>query len=372
MKFHILAEHLQKKLPLLSKVTSSKAQLPVLQNILLVAKDGKVTISATDLEIGIQVHIAANVEQEGEITVPARQFTELVGSLPREKITLETKDNALWLTSKKTKSIFQTITADEFPKLYEQKGEEIAIITYKNLHKILSSILFSASIDTSRPALSGVYITAVEDEDKDMFFIVATDGYRLSLVKSAIKLTLKKPLLISARILRELLLLKNEDDTKITIFAADTSNQVVFEQEDTVLVGRLLEAQFPDYEKIIPQSATTKVIFDRDEMEKAVKMAAIFARESANIIRFTIKKDNVTVTANAPQTGENTIEVEAKLTGEENEIAFNAKYLLDLFANVKEEEMVLEMTSPTSPGVFKVVGDTTFLHLIMPIRIQSE
>lgn len=371
MKLHVLSEHLQKKLPFISKITSIKTQLPVLQNMLLQGENGKLIISATDLEIGLQIKIAANIEETGEVTVPARQLAELINSLPREKLTIQTNDSlnnetssTLSVISKKTKSNFQTIVADEFPKLYEEKGEEVLIIKQQELQKIISRVLFSASIDTSRPALSGVYISSS--------FFVATDGYRLSLVKNTINLKITKPLLISARVFREMTVLKNEEDSDIHMFIIEKTNQVLFQQEDTLLVGRLIEAQFPDYEKIIPNEATTKVVFETGEMEKAVKMASIFARESANIVRFSIKKESIIVTANAPQTGENTIEVEAKLIGEENEIAFNARYLLDLFANVKEEEMILEMTTPTSPGVFKVKGDPTFLHLIMPIRIQSE
>ncbi len=364
MKLQILSEYLQKKLPFISKITSSKTQLPVLQNMLLQAKNGKLIISATDLEIGLQIKIAANIEEEGEITVPARQLSELINTLPLEKITIETIDNTFSVVSKRTKSSFQTIPADEFPKLYEEKGEKLLSIKQNELQKTLSRILFAASLDAARPALSGVYISSS--------FIVATDGYRLSLVKSTLKMHLEKPLLISARVFREVSILKQDEDTDIHMFVIDKSNQVLFQQEDTLLVGRLIEAQFPDYEKIIPADATTKVVFDRNEMEKAVKMASIFARESANIIKFDIKKECITVSANAPQTGENTVEVEAKLTGEENEIAFNAKYLIDLFANVKEEEMMLEMTTSTSPGVFKVKGDSTFLHLIMPIRVQTE
>lgn len=364
MKIQILSEYLQKKLPYISKITSSKTQLPVLQNMLLQGREGKLIISATDLEIGLQIKIAANIEEEGEITVPAKQLTELIHSLPQEKISIQTADKKLSVVSKRTKSNFQTIEAEEFPKLYEEKGEDILSIKQNELQKILSRILFAASIDTSRPALSGVYVSSS--------YVVATDGYRLSLVKSTVAQRLEKPLLISARVLREVASLKNEEETEMHMYVINQSNQVLFEQEDTLLVGRLIEAQFPDYEKIIPQESTTKVVFETEAMEKAVKMAAIFARESANIVRFTIKKDCITVSANAPQTGENTIEVEAKLNGDENEIAFNAKYLLDLFANVKEEEMMLAMTSSTSPGVFTIKGDPTFLHLIMPIRIQSE
>ena len=187
-----------------------------------------------------------------------------------------------------------------------------------------------------------------------------------------IPLRFEKPLLIQARVLREVMSIKNEEQEVVKINVLEKSNQILFDQKDTIIVGRLIEAQFPNYEKIIPQDASTKAIFDRKDLEKAVKMCAIFAREAANIVRFSLKKDSITVSANAPQTGENTVEVEAKITGEENEIAFNVRYLLDLFANIDEEEMVFEMTSPTSPGVFKVKDDPSFLHLIMPIRVQGE
>lgn len=372
MKIHVLSEHLQNKLALVNKAISSRTQLPVLQNILLVGKEGKLEVSGTDLEIGIQVKITANIEEEGVITLPAKSFLELINSLPKGKINIETQGKNVLITTKNTKSTFQTINAEEFPKLYEEKGDEIAEISPVVFNKTLSHILFAASLDTSRPALSGVYIKKDETEKGKRFFVVATDGYRLSLVSNEIPLRIEKPLLISARALREIVSIKNEEDVKIKIYASEKSNQVVFEQEDIVVVGRLIEAVFPSYEKIIPQDVVTKAFFDREEMGKAVKMCAIFARESANIVRFSVKQGNITVSANAPQTGNNTVEVEAKVDGDDNEIAFNVRYLLDLFANITDEEMILEMTTPTSPGVFKIKGDPTFLHLIMPIRVQAE
>ncbi len=372
MKIHVLYEHLQNKLSLVNKAISSRTQLPILQNMLLVGKDGQLIISGTDLEIGIQVKIPANIETEGAITLPAKSFLELVNSLPKGKITIEMQGKNVLVTTKNTKSTFQTITADDFPKLYEEKGEEIAQILPGVFQKTLSHILFAASVDTARPALSGIYIKKDESDGGKQFFVVATDGYRLSLVRNEIPLRIEKPLLISARALREMVVIKSDGKTPIKIYASEKSNQVVFEQEDVLVVGRLIEAAFPSYEKIIPQDVVTKVFFDREEMGKAVKMCAIFARESANIVRFSVKQGSITVTANAPQTGDNTVEVEAKVDGDNNEIAFNVRYLLDLFANMTDEEMILEMTTPTSPGVFKIKGDPTFLHLIMPIRVQQE
>jgi DNA polymerase-3 subunit beta len=203
--------------------------------------------------------------------------------------------------------------------------------------------------------------------------MVATDGYRLSL-KDNIAIKTKKReavdgLLLSARVVRELASIKQEED--ISLFVSNKNNQAVFVQGETTLVGRLIEAEYPSYEKIIPTDFGTKAEFDKNEMQKAVKLCSVFARETANIVKISLKKDKVIVSANTPSAGENTAEIDAKTTGEENEIAFNARYLLDLFSNIEDENMTFEMAGPLSPGVFKIAGDNSFLHLIMPIRVQG-
>jgi DNA polymerase-3 subunit beta len=155
------------------------------------------------------------------------------------------------------------------------------------------------------------------------------------------------------------------------MYISQGSNQILFEKGDTTLVGRLIEAEFPDFEKIIPSDFSVSVSFDSEEMQKAVKICSIFARDAANIIKFSFQKDQIIVSSSASSVGENTVKVDAKLSGEENEIAFNARYLLDLFANVEAKDMVFEMTGPLNAGVFKLKDDHSFLHLIMPIRVQG-
>jgi DNA polymerase-3 subunit beta len=152
------------------------------------------------------------------------------------------------------------------------------------------------------------------------------------------------------------------------MYVAEASNQICFKQGETLLIGRLIEAEFPNFEKIIPSDFSLSAIFDREEMLDAVKICSIFARDSANIVKLHLEKDHITVSSKSPSVGENTVDVDAKLSGEENEIAFNAKYLLDLFGNLTEERLVFEMIGPLNPGVFRVQGDDSFLHLIMPIR----
>ncbi len=368
MKLYISSSLLQKKLPLLNHAISSKNQLPVLSNIAIETKNGKIILSATDLEIGIQTEIHAEIIEEGEVTVPAKIFTELVSTLPDENIEIITEGNNLNVKSKKTISTFQTIEKNEFPSLYKEKGEEILIIKQDDIQKSLSKVFFAASSDTTRPALSGIYI---KNQDGKTIF-VATDGYRLSLkqMDTGEKTPVDSPILIPSRVIKELILLKQEGD--VSVFISKENNQALFFQGDTVLIGRLIESEFPSYEKIIPTSHESSAVFDRQDLLAAVKTGAIFARETANIVKLSVQKEKITVSANAPSVGKNSVEIETRLIGEENEIAFNARYLLDFLSAIEEEEMVFEMTGPLNPGVFKIKDDDSFLHIIMPIRVQAE
>jgi DNA polymerase III subunit beta len=153
MKVQLLTPNIQSKLSFLNKAVSPKSQLPVLQNILLEAKGDKLRLSSTDLEIGIEAFVPCKIDEEGETTVPARLFTELVNSLTDEVVTLTAEDNTLHVQTKRTKSTFQTISADEFPKLYEEKGELLATLPAKDIKREFSSVVFAASADTTRPAL---------------------------------------------------------------------------------------------------------------------------------------------------------------------------------------------------------------------------
>ncbi len=370
MRVSFLCENVNKKMSLANRAVSQRSQLPILLNFLLKAKKGKFTITATDLEIGIEAGLPANIEEEGETTVPAKIFFDLLTNIGKGKITLYTDQNNLHFKTEKTKTVFQTIGAEEFPKIYEDRGDKIGVLISEVLEKDLPGIVFSASLDSGRPALSGVLMGKARGGNG--FFMVATDGSKRSIKKgtAAGGDTGEKRLLVPARIIRELTLLKEDGD--VTMFVSQKSNQVVFEQNDIVLVGRLIEAGFPNYQKIIPEDFSTRATMSREEFLSAVKTCSVFARESANIIKFSLAKKGLTVSASAPSLGETAIDVEASFEGEENEIAFNCRYVLEFLTNTQGEKIVFEMSGPLNPGVFKIEGDPDFLHIIMPIRVQSE
>lgn len=369
MRVTTLTSNLQKKLSFLNHAVSQRSQLPILLTMLFETVNGKLKISTTDLEIGIETYLNATIEEDGVVAVYAKTFTDLINSLTEENVTLQTVDTSLEVITKKTKSVFPTATKEEFPRLYEEKGEKIAILEEDNLQENISSVVFASSVDTTRPALSGVLVR----KEENGFLLVATDGYRLSLKHYITKENNKMDdtsIIVPARVLKELIAIK-EDKKALEMFISSGSNQIIFEQEDTVLVGRLIEAEFPSFEKIIPSDYSVSIGFDREEMQKAVKTCSIFAKDTANIIKLAFKKDKIVISSSSSQVGENTVEVDARLSGEENEIAFNARYLLDFFANINAKNMVFEMTGPLNPGVFKIEGDSSFLHMIMPIRVQS-
>ncbi len=370
MKVELLVSNLVSKLPFLNHAISTKSQLPVLLNLLLETKDGKLKLSSTDLEIGIETNIAANIIEEGGVIVPAKNFTELITSLSDKEVTLQTSEATLDVISKKSKSVFQTMPRGDFPKLYDERGEKIAVMDEKELRRGFSSVIFSASTDTTRPALSGVLVRP----ESEGFLLVATNGFRLSLqhykVSTTKNVNSQKSFIVPARVFRELLSIK-EEKSEVEMYITEGSNQIMFQKGETLLIGRLIEAEFPNFEKIIPTDFSLSVTFDREEMLDAVKICSIFARDSANIVKFHLEKDRIIVSSQSPSLGGNTVDVDAKLTGEENEIAFNAKYLLDLLNSLTEERLVFEMIGPLNPGVFRVEGDTSFLHLIMPIRTDQ-
>src|SRR3989344_1995770 len=368
MLVSLLSDNLLEKISFLNHAVSSRATLPILSNFLLETKRGKLVISATDLEIGISAEVPASVEKEGKTTVLAKNFLDLITNIKDQKIKLELEENVLKLKGDKVRASFQTMSADEFPKLYEQKGDVILTLEKKDVEKFFQRVSFAAAVDSSRPSLLGVLF----EKGKEGVVLVATDQYRLSYQKTPLKLKegLEKPIVVPGRVIKELSFLK-EDDGKISFCVSKENNQVVITQAETEIVGRLIDADYPQYEKIMPEDADTKTEIDREELLNAIRICSVFARETANIVKLSVEKDKLVVSANSPLVGEDLVEIAAKTIGEGNEIAFNAKYLIDVLTTLEEEELIFEMTGPLNPGVFKVKGDNNFLHLIMPIRIQG-
>jgi len=375
MKLSVLQENLAKGLSLVSRSVAPKAQLPVLGNILLATDKGRLKLSATNLETGINYWLGAKIEKEGAISVPAKILTEFVSSLPSEKIELEVKENSLNLICGFYQASFVGLPASEFPSVPTLKDKETFSFPSGELLKSISQVSFAAASDEGRPVLTGVLFQVKEDN----LVLVATDGYRLSFKKMG-KVRgvgeakeFKKGLIIPSRTLNEVgkILTDQEQEKGMGLTITPSSNQIIFSTTEAEIVSRLIEGSFPEFEKIIPEKGTTKVVLETQDFIQAVRTAAIFARESANIVKFAIRNSQFAISSNAPQVGENLIELEIKQEGEDNKIAFNSRYLLDFLNSVDTEQISFEMTTPLNPGVFRPVGDPSYLHIIMPVRVQE-
>jgi len=375
MKVITLQENLNKGLSLVSRVVSSKTQLPILNNILLTTDKGRLKLSATNLDTGINYWLGAKIEKEGAISAPAKTLTEFISLLPPEKIQLEVKDNTLNITSGFYSANLVGLPASEFPVVPMLKEEKTLSFLSEEFLKGISQTIFAASQDEGRPVLTGV-LFQFKGED---LVLVATDGYRLSFKKMKSDKNLKnikefqKGLIIPARVLAEVekIIGISQQKDEIGLAISSSSNQIIFVTPEAEIVSRLIEGSFPEFEKIIPEKWTTKVILEKENFLRAVRTASIFARESANIVKFKIQNSKFKITANAPQVGDNLIELETKQEGEENSIAFNSRFILDFLNSTEADEVSFEMTTSLNPGVFRPVGDSSYFHIIMPVRVQE-
>ena len=217
--------------------------------------------------------------------------------------------------------------------------------------------------------MTGIKIT--QKEEGAVF--AATDGYRLSVCQSELGLPKETDVVVPARALGEILRVCQEEKEEKEAFLSDAAGgQLVVRVGDTTITTRRIDGEYPNFEKIIPTKHTARATLDVEQFTKAVKSASIFARDSANIVRLNITKNALTILANTPQVGENTVEIDAKTEGEEGDIAFNSRFLLELLANFPGEEMVFEMTGALNPGAFRAPKDPSFLHIIMPVRVQGS
>jgi len=375
MDFKILQEDLANALSIVSRFVSSRPQLPVLANILFSANKGnKLLLVATNLEIGIQVLLDAKVEKEGQLALPAKDINEFISYLSPGKIHFSSDKNMrMTLNSKSGKSIFAGMDASEFPKMPVANEALTISLPIDGIKESFEKIGFAAASDDTRPVLAAINWQF----QKNGYRMVATDGYRLSLkdVKN-IKSKLKKKddilqFLIPARSLAEVVRLTKGDEIKVGL--TSDSNQVVFLMDQIQLSSRLIEGDYPDYQKILPKEAGTKVTIDKVELLQAIKTASVFARNSGNIVKLDVKKDFVSISANAAGIGENKTNVDAKIEGESLEIAFNYRFVIDLLSAIREteKEVMIELTESLAPGLFKIASDPDWLHLIMPVRVEN-
>jgi len=374
MKVSCLQENLAKGLNIVGRAVSSRSTLPVLANVLLATDNGRLKLSATNLEIVITCWIGAKVEEEGAITIPARTFNDLVSALPQDRVDLELNEQTqtLHIACQRTQANVKGIDAQEFPLVPEpDKSNRIRVET-DVFKQMVSQVAFAAATDDTRPMLTGVS-TAFEGSKVMM---AATDGFRLSVRSAQIPGHVETPqtVTIPARALAELARVASDDADAIYISLPEGRNQIIFDMENVVLVSQLIDGSFPDYTPIIPTRQLTRTVMNTAEFRKACKTAEIFARESSHTARVRIEPGDeilpgrAVIAATSAETGDNVAQIDASVNGDPIEIAFNVKYMNDVLSVIDTPQVALETTTAMEPGVLKPVGDNDFIHIIMPMH----
>ncbi len=364
MRISILQDRLAWGVNLVSKYTSNKGQLPILANILITAEKTGVTLTATNLETGIRVNIGGKVDIEGSITVPAKNFSEFVSSLPLQSVELSVDGERLKIKSGSSQATLSTIASAEFPIVPNVVGDPIKIES-RLIKQIAVEVAFASATDESRPVLTGVRFSK---SDKKLI-VVATDGFRLSKkeILSTEHFFLSTILILPAHTIIDLA--KVVEDIEINMYLMSQNNQVIFDTGKTQIISRILEGNFPDVDKIIPKEFRTQVAVDRGELLRAVRSAGIFARESNNIVVFRVQDAGLRVSASGGQTGESESVIEAEITGDELQISFNYKYVIDFLNSQSGERIIMKFNESTTPAVFVPEKDESLIHLIMPVRV---
>ncbi|MBU0964037.1 DNA polymerase III subunit beta [Patescibacteria group bacterium] len=367
MRIICTQENLSHGLQLVSHIASKNISLPILNNVLIKAEKGRVSLLTTNLEIGIICQVRGKVEQEGQFTVQAKTLSDYISLLPKENVNLELNEQNLKIECRNSRTVMKGVEASEFPLIPEVETKNNYQIKTSLLKDALLSVVFAVAIDETRPEISGVYFKF----EGDSLVVVATDSYRLA--EKHIKLEKnagqKFEIIIPLRTIQELIrILSSEEADSVTI--SSNENQILFSFDETKITSRVIEGQYPDYQQIIPKEHRTRAVIDTKEFINTIKRASLFCKPGGNdiLIKLDPEGNKIFVSAANLQIGESEANQEAVIEGEENSIIFNYRFLLDGLQNINEEECIFEMNTSTNPGLLKLKNKDTQSYIIMPIK----
>ncbi len=374
MKVSCSQEDLSKGLAVVGRAVATRAVLPITNNVLIATEGSQLKLAATNLEIAITCWIGATIEEEGTITIPARLVTDFVNSLPSGRIDmiLSLRSQSLELRCARYEAHVSGLDPADFPPIPKIAEGVTVKIKPEELRMAINQVVFAAASEESRPVLTGVDA----EFDGDQLTLAAADGFRLAVRK----LTLDTPVgekisvIIPARSLAELNRLITDQQEPVELTINPKKSQTIFRLRNAEMVSQLIQGTFPNYEQLIPQSYSTRAVVKLSEFLMATRSASIFARDGSGIVRLQLMpkdgKGKIAISARAEEVGDNLGEVDAVVEGEEAKIAFNSKYLMDVLGVLTEEEVALEATTSSSPGVIRPVGKDNYIHVVMPMFVQ--
>lgn len=370
MKAIINQAKIAKALNIVSKAINNNNTLPILNNILLETNENQLKFSATNLEIAISFSSPAQIETPGSITIPAKLLSSYVSLLHNTDLELSTDENqTLQITSDNSKTQIKGLQSEDYPTIPEIEQTSKFHITVKDLLQAINETVFSSSLNNTRPILSGVFVQIHQNQ----ITFAATDSYRLAEKKVSIQESSEEEVscIIPAKTLQELskILPLFQEEAKIAISL--NKNQIAFQIEELLMISRLIEGNFPDYKKIIPNESKTTVIADCQELSLALKRINLFAKEINNSIHLEVNNETKKLQISTDETkiGAEVTELDIDIQGENNRISLNSQYLLDVLNIKSNGALILKLNEKISPVKVVTEKEDDFVYIIMPLKV---
>ena len=375
MRLSCLQENLNHGLGVVGRAVATRTTLPITQHVLLSTDGGRLKLSATNLEIAISTWVGAQIDEEGTLTVPARLLTDFVNSLGHQtlKVTTAGTPNSIAVKGDHVEANINGADANEFPPI-PSVGEGTATqVAAKALREAVHQVVFAAAVEDSRPVLTGISM----ELEGDRLTLAAADGFRLAVHYTTLLTPVAEKLLviIPARTLQEVERLIETDDP-VDVVITPQQSQVLFRMKDIEIVSQLIQGTFPNYSQLIPSEHSTRVTVGLGALQRATRTASIFAKDGSGIIRVQVSlgeagaSGKLTISSRAEEIGDNTGDIEAAIEGEESKIAFNSRYLGEVLGVLGTEQVALEMSTSSSPGVIRPVDGDSYIHVVMPMFVQ--
>ena len=386
MKLSCLQENLARGLSVVGRAVASRSTLPITQYVMLSCDQGMLRLSATNLEIAITTWIGAMIEEEGAITVPHRLVSDLVNSLPSDRVDLDLRgpdpddpnaggSSVLHISCGRSRTHINGASADDFPPIPQVDSGLATNIDPSVLRSGISLVAFSAASDESRPVLTGVELKLEES----LLVMAAADGFRLAVYTGELSEPVADPIkvIVPAKTMQEIQRLASEQSAPVQVTLSPEKGQVMFKLEHVEVVSQLLQGSFPNYDQLIPERYETRAVLELDDLKRATQSAAVFARDGSNIVRLEMMPQEsgeggqLKVSARSEEVGDNLDELDIdQFDGEAAKIAFNVRYLMEIVNVLGRGKVALEVTNSSSPGVFRPADSDRYVHVVMPMYVQ--
>jgi DNA polymerase-3 subunit beta len=365
MKFSVTKEKLLECLQQVQNVVSTRTTLPILSNVLLQANGKEVRLTTTDLDVGVRGSFEADVEKEGATTLPARRLFTIIRELPSSEIQFDIDGkNAASIRSGQSFFKILGLPEEEFPPLPKFDDSKVVTIRQKDIRDGLRKTSYAISTDETRYVLNGVLFSFKDNK----LTLVATDGRRLAMLDIDLEFprSHEADIIVPTKAVTELQrLLTDEGDVRVSV----GSGQIAFDLNNTLLVSKLIEGNYPNYKQVIPGEMKERVTLERETFLNSLRRVSLLASDKSNSIKLNFTKNNIDITANTPEVGEAKESLSVAYKGREFSIAFNPEFLMAPLRNLTEDEIFLDLIDEMSPGVIKI--QSPFLYVLMPMRISS-